>query len=221
MWPTSTLSWCSVRTLNSKRPGHRRRRWLRPAPQLERLEERQLLSAATVTAAFIKQDVATQGTWINTYGAQGNDVIGDTARLPSYATVTATGQSSYTWAATSTDTRALQNPGGSGRIAACWYSPSSFTVNVNLTDGQLHDLELYVVDWDTTSRSETVKMTNASTGAVLDTETVSSFHSGVYLDYAVSGYVSDSDIHVATDGIVKINARMERADRLGIEHRAG
>ena len=50
---------------------------------------------------------------------------------------------------------ALQNPGGSGRIAACWYSASSFTVNVNLTDGQLHDLELYFVDWDSTSRSET------------------------------------------------------------------
>ena len=27
---------------------------------------------------------------------------------------------------------------------------------MNLTDGQLHDLELYLVDWDSTSRSETV-----------------------------------------------------------------
>ena len=43
----------------------------------------------------------------------------------------------------------LQDAGGSGRIAACWYSPTSFTVDVNLTDGQTHDLELYFLDWDT------------------------------------------------------------------------
>ena len=60
---------------------------------------------------------------------------------------------------------------------------------MNLTDGQTHDLELYFLDWDTTARSETVQISNASTGAVLNTETVSSFHSGVYLDYAVSGNV--------------------------------
>ena len=58
---------------------------------------------------------------------------------------------------------------------------------MNLTDGQTHDLELYFLDWDSTARAEQVQISNASTGAVLDTETVSSFHSGVYLEWAVSG----------------------------------
>ena len=60
---------------------------------------------------------------------------------------------------------------------------------MNLTDGQTHDLELYFLDWDSTTRGETVQISNASTGAVLNTETVTSFNSGVYLDWAVSGNV--------------------------------
>ncbi len=196
MWPPSTPSNNAVLGLNSTRPSHRhrRRRRLRFELQLERLEDRQLLSVSgstsvVPTASFIKQDTTTQGNWIGTYGSQGNDVIGNAASLPSYATVTPAGQASCTWAASSTDPRALQNAGGTGRIAACWYAPSSFTVDVNLTDGQTHDLELYFLDWDSTTRGETVQISNASTGAVLNTETVTSFHSGVYLDWAVSGNV--------------------------------
>jgi hypothetical protein len=141
------------------------------------------------TAAFLKDDATTQGTWIGTYGAQGYDVIGDPASLPSYAGITPSGQSSWTWASSTTDTRGLQNPGGSGRIAATWYSSSSFKVDVNLGDGQVHDLELYLVDWDSTSRAETVTISDASSGTVLSTQSVSSFHGGVYLDYAVSGNI--------------------------------
>src|SRR5271157_4151560 len=194
MWPPSSPNKHAVLSLNSTRPSHRRRRRLRLDLQLERLEDRQLLSGqgsglVVPTASFIKQDVTTQGTWIGTYGSQGYDVIGKAASLPSYATVTPAGQASYTWAASSTAPRALQNASGSGRMAACWYSASSFTVDVNLTDGQKHDLELYFLDWDTTARSETVQISNASTGAVLNTKTVTSFHSGVYLDWAVSGNV--------------------------------
>jgi hypothetical protein len=143
----------------------------------------------TATGVFVNRDTTTEGSWIGLYGTQGYDVIGDTASIPSYATVTPSGQTTYTWAASTTDTRGLQNPGGSGRIAECWYSGSSFTVDVNLTDGLTHDLELYFVDWDATTRSENIKVSNAATGAVLDTETVSSFHSGIYLEWAVSGNI--------------------------------
>ena len=62
-------------------------------------------------------------------------------------------------------------------------------MDVDFTDGKTHDLELYFLDWDSTARSELVQISNASTGAVLDTETVSSFHSGVYDNWEVSGNV--------------------------------
>ena len=141
------------------------------------------------TATFLKEDTTTQGNWIGTYGSQGYDVIGNSASLPGYATITPAGQLTYTWAASTTDQRALQTAGGGGRIAACWYQATSFTVTVNLTDGQVHDLELYMVDWDNRHRAEQVQISSATTGAVLSTQSISSFTSGVYLDYAVSGDV--------------------------------
>ena len=97
------------------------------------------------------------------------------------------GQSTYTWTTTSTDPRALQVPGSSNRVAAVWYSATSFTVDVNLADGQTHDLELYFHDWDNKGRGEQVQISDAATGTVLDTETISSFTNGVYLDWKVSG----------------------------------
>ncbi len=39
-------------------------------------------------------------------------------------------------------------------------------------------------------RSEQIQITNAATGAVLDTETISSFTKGVYLQWAVAGDVT-------------------------------
>ena len=71
-----------------------------------------------------------------------------------------------------------RSAGGGSRIAACWYAATSFTVDVDLTDGQKHDLELYFLDWDTSSRAEQVQISDAATGAVLSTQTISSFHDG-------------------------------------------
>ncbi len=140
------------------------------------------------TASFIKSDTTTQGNWIGTYGSQGYNVTGNAASYPSYATVTPTGESTWTWAASTTDPRALQNVGGSGRAAMCWYA-TTFSVDVNLTDGQTHDLALYAIDWPNAGRSEQIQITNALTGAILNTETISSFSGGIYLQWAVSGNV--------------------------------
>jgi len=90
MWPPSSPSMHAVLSQNSTRPSRRRRRRLRLELQLDRLEDRQLLSGqgsglVVPTASFIKQDVTTPGTWIGTYGSQGYDVIGNVASLPSYA----------------------------------------------------------------------------------------------------------------------------------------
>jgi ELWxxDGT repeat protein len=144
----------------------------------------------TATAAFVKTDAATQGGWSGTYGAQGYDIVRGPSSLPAYAAVTPSAAARpYTWAATTTDPRALQVPGASGRLAACWHSTTSFSVDVNLSDGQAHGLELYLLDWDQISRAETVQLSDAATGAVLSTQSVASFHNGLYLDYRVSGHV--------------------------------
>ena len=131
-----------------------------------------------------------EGSWIGVYGSQGYNVINSGVSYPSYATVTPAGNHADTWAASTSVPQALQDaPPGTSRIAACWYASTSFTVDVDLTDGQSHNLELYLLDYDTTSRSEQIQLTDANTHAVLSTESVSSFHDGVYLSWTISGNV--------------------------------
>jgi hypothetical protein len=140
------------------------------------------------TATFVKADTTHQGNWTGVYGAQGYNVIGASARYPAYAVVTPSGQSTKTWSRKTTDVRALVNPAG-GRIAAAWYSASSFSVNVYVTDGQTHQIALYVMDWNNAGRSERIDVLN-SAGQVLDSRTVSTFRNGQYLVWNVTGNVT-------------------------------
>ena len=111
--------------------------------------------------------------------------------VPSYARITTTNTSSLVRDASTTDPRGLQVPGSSSRVAAMWYNQSSgpFTVDINLTDGLSHDVSIYAVDWNNLGRSEEVQVIDPSTGTVLDTRTISSFASGEYLTWRLSGNV--------------------------------
>jgi hypothetical protein len=124
------------------------------------------------------------------YGADGYDLSQGAITLPSYAQVTVSGQSNYTWAASTSDPRALQKPGASDRLAATWYSNSSFTVDINLTDGQAHQVALYLLDWDYGgARSERLDVLDAATGQVLDTRSAASFVGGQYVVWSLRGHV--------------------------------
>ena len=59
---------------------------------------------------------------------------------------------------------------------------------MNVSSGS-YDLELYLLDFDAAGRSEQITFSNAATGAVLNTQTVSSFATGAYMNYMVSGNV--------------------------------
>jgi hypothetical protein len=140
------------------------------------------------TATFVKLDTTTQGNWQNVYGSQGYDIVGLTPKLPSYAKVPTKGIWTQIWSRKTTDVRALANPAG-GRIAAAWYAANSFTVNVNLTDGQTHQVALYLLDWTNQGRSERIDVLN-SAGQVIDSRTISSFSGGQYAVWDVTGNVT-------------------------------
>ena len=147
------------------------------------------LPIPTSMAAFVKTDTTTQGNWMSSYGADGYNVIGNITAYPAYATVTPSGQSTFVWASSTSDVRALQKANSaSDRIAATWYS-SSFMVDVNLTDGKTHQITLYLLDWDNAGRAETISIADAATSTVLDSRTLSSFSNGEYLVWNVSGHV--------------------------------
>jgi len=144
---------------------------------------------APAAASFVGTDTSTQGSWHGVYGADGYSVANDSQSVPSYATFAIQNQANYTWAASTTDPRALQTGSGAGRIASTWYASGTFTFDVNLTDGNLHQFALYAVDWDASGRTQTVQVVDANTNAVLDTRTLSGFSNGVYLVWGISGHV--------------------------------
>jgi hypothetical protein len=145
-------------------------------------------------ATFLGQDGTTNGNWVGTYGQDGTQIAGYAAALPSYASASFSANAAPSnWSTGTTDARAPQNPANpaGSRVAQCWYNTSGtgFSIDLNLTDGRVHDLALYFLDWKHIGRVEQVQISDAASGKVLDTETVSSFSQGVYLNYAISGHV--------------------------------
>lgn len=126
------------------------------------------------------------GNWSGNYGVDGYVFPGITQSLPKYAAVSVSGANSYNWANSTTDGRGLLV--GVSRTAPCWYG-QQYYLDVNLTDGKTHPFTLYVVDWDSTSRGEIISITDAITGKVMDTRTVSGFNGGTYLQWQVTGHV--------------------------------
>ena len=103
--------------------------------------------ATATTVSFIGRTPRRRATGSGPTAPQGYNVIGDTASYPSYATVTPAGQSTKP----GPRARPTRRPPESRR-----HRPDrrvlvlhpSFTVDVNLTDGQAHDVSLYALDWD-------------------------------------------------------------------------
>jgi hypothetical protein len=123
------------------------------------------------------------------YGSEGFNTIGDTISYPSYAQLSVTGNQTYVWDNPSTDVRALQKASGTMRVAATWFSYSSMTIDLSLTDGNAHTVALYFLDWDNLGRAERVDVVNATTNALLDSRTMSSFRDGKYLVWSIRGHV--------------------------------
>ncbi|MBZ5577623.1 MAG: hypothetical protein LAP40_13765 [Acidobacteriia bacterium] len=145
--------------------------------------------SSTGSAVFLRTDATTQGSWKPIYGSEGYSVIGDSTSLPSYVTL-ASGASSFVWAASTADVRALQKAASStDRIAAAWYSNSTLDVHFNFSDQSAHAVAIYLVDWDLAGRSAVAEVMDAN-GNVLDTRTVANFGGGQYLVWDLAGNVT-------------------------------
>lgn len=156
-----------------------------------------LAPTATVTplpaiaAKFVSQDTSAQGNWKTQYGGQGYIVVGDNQQLSDAVQVTPANQQETVWQSSTTDPRALQKvTDPSDHIAACWYASSSFSIDVNVTDGQTYQLALYFLDWDQQNRTEIINTLDPTTNALLDTRVVTSFENGTYVVWNVRGHIT-------------------------------
>jgi hypothetical protein len=165
------------------------------------------------TASFVGADAATRGNWKGRYGKDGYNIIGDgmsyllylkwwrskmprfgdAISYPLYAQVNVANQSFYTWAGSTDDARALQKAtNASDRVAASWITnPNPFTIEVNISDTQEHQVALYILDWDNANGGRTgkIEVIKAANNQVLDTQTVTSFQNGKYIIWNIRGHV--------------------------------
>jgi hypothetical protein len=66
--------------------------------------------------------------------------------------------SRYQWAPSTSDVRALESPEKTVREAAAYYDPKQVRVSLKFTKAFTGNVHLYALDWDTTSRRETVSV---------------------------------------------------------------
>ena len=162
-------------------------------------------AAAGNQATYVGVDTTTQGNWEGVYGADGYTIATGTPSLPSYlSNFTVNGAGTYTWVTITTDPRAPQAGTGTGRIAATWFSGTNFYYDVNITDGQTHQVAVYALDWDTYQggRIEQVQVLDATTNAVLDSRTISSFTGGEYVYWNIAGHVHINVAAVYSNAVI-------------------
>ena len=138
------------------------------------------------------------------YGVDGSDIAGG-PQSPANGTLTygsyaVQKQSSWTWATSTSDKRALEVDGQGNRTAATWYGSGTFSFDVNFTDKNSHQVALYVLDWDSKGRGESIQVVDAgNAGNVLDTRRIpdtdtltsaTNFSNGTYLVWSIAGHVT-------------------------------
>ena len=129
-------------------------------------------ASSLAQASFVRTDKTTEGNWQGTYGSDGYSIANvATQVIPAYASFGVQGQTNYTWIVGISDPRALLSDTAGHRIASAWYSVSSFNLNV-ATDGNLHQIALYFLDWDMQGRSETIQVIDTNSGAILDARSI-------------------------------------------------
>lgn len=131
------------------------------------------------------------GNWPGHYGSLGY-AIPNLARDHSPAVdFSLLGASSITWEDFTRDPRALLRPGSGNGIASAWTALTTFTVSIQLRDGELRRVSLYCLDWDTANqRVQRVECLDPVSGAVLASHTLSNFSGGAYLVLTLRGNVN-------------------------------
>jgi glucose/arabinose dehydrogenase/mono/diheme cytochrome c family protein len=140
---------------------------------------------AAPAAEFLGIDPVTQGNWIPRYDRY--EIAGLTTNNPPELGVHFLQGDVFVWDYPALAS-ALQSPTNDWRIAACWFG-NDIQFELDSADGSPHTVALYILDWDSGGRIESVSFLDAGSTNVLDSRTVSDLGSGVYYLWSVQGSV--------------------------------
>jgi hypothetical protein len=96
----------------------------------------------------------------------------------------------FVWVPYTEERRALQRIDSNDRIAATGFANEHFRLNLELADGQLHRVALYLLDWDSAGREHVVSVYDRANGELLDRQQVENFAEGLYQIWSVRGAVA-------------------------------
>jgi hypothetical protein len=155
--------------------------------------------ASAITGAALSYSQSPQGNWVSSYGADGYDLLGwnggsDLSSMPK-ATVVIDQGGRFQWTASTTAIQALESPDTTSRRATCIYDPSQIRLHLSFPAAYSGNLHLYVMDWDSTSRRESITINDGSGPQTANVTT----------DFSQGAWVS-VPINVAANGSVTITA---------------
>jgi hypothetical protein len=139
-------------------------------------------SSAASALRAVQQE--SQGSWVGNVGSAGYllagwDGVQDVSDLPHVSAALVHG-SRWQWSTNTTDVRALQGPDASSRNASTYYDSNQIEVTLSFKEAYEGNLHLYAVDWDSSSRRETITV-NGQTA-----DLSSSFNAGAWVSFPIS-----------------------------------
>jgi hypothetical protein len=160
-------------------------------------------TSAAEPGAFLTQ--SPQGSWVGTYGADGyallawNGGTGDLVSLPS-ASLTVEQAARHQWSGSTSDVRALQSPDAQSRRATTAYDGTQVRLRLSFPSAYSGNLHVYAVDYDSTSRRQSVTVDDGTPETVAITNP---FDQGAWVH---------APITVAAGGSVVVTANRTAGD---------
>lgn len=143
-------------------------------------------------AEFRGIDANTNGSWRGPYGNEGALVVGEQAAFPFIAQGSSiTGAYGAMVRPSTFDPRAMQKISTiTDRVAAYYATTTSMSIDLNLTDPQVHRVALYAADYERLNRAQRIEVIDPGTGAVLASQDLRQFdRRGKYVVFDVQGHV--------------------------------
>jgi hypothetical protein len=143
------------------------------------------------------------GNWVGSFGSAGYVLAAwngasDLTSLTN-ASLTVAAGNRFQWDPATTDERALESPTKTTRVAATYYDPNEIVLQLSFTGAYSGNMELYAVDWDSTTRREIISVDGES--AVLSSE----FDQGAWVSFPISVAAGET-VSIVVDRTAGANA---------------
>ena len=127
------------------------------------------------------------GDWVGAYGADGYALAAWDRRSdlvsPDFPSIALQTGRRHRWDSSTTDGRALESPEQSERRAATYYHKKGLKVQLTFAEAYSGNLHLYALDWDGTTRRQTVTVDDGNGPQTIDL--TESFNDGVWMHFPI------------------------------------